>query len=122
MTHLPNTRLKSWTLVTFYTSLLIALIFIEGIAFSGHTIVAVSHEGATAAMFIVCFLVGAHVRLLVHSAKMFWFLSIAIVSVTEFLAVWFLDQEDIFLILLLIISFCGGIFLSQTKRCWFTHT
>jgi hypothetical protein len=121
MTHLQSTRLKSWTSLTFFVSLFVALIFLEGVAFGGRTIVAVSHEGATLAMLVVCFLVGAHLRLFVHSKKMFWLASVTIVSISELLAVWYLDQEDVFLICFLIVGFCAGIFLSQTKRCWFTH-
>lgn len=122
MIHLPNLRLKSWTSFTFFASLLATLMFLEGIVVGGRTVVAVSHTGATVMMFVVCVLLGAHLRLFVHRAKVFWFLSVTIVSVSEFLAVWFLDQEDVFLILLLVAGFCIGIFLSQTKRCWFTHT
>lgn len=121
MSHLQSVQLKSWTSFTFYVSLLITLVFIEGIAFGGYTLVAVSHEGATVAMTVVCFLFGAHLRLFVHSKKMFWVTSVAIVSISEIVAVRYLEQEDVFLVCFLIVAFCVGIFLSQTKRCWFTH-
>ena len=114
--------LKTWLKAAFIVSLLVTLLFLEGLSFANHTLLYVSHTGAIIAMACVCFLVGAHLVIFIHNKKIFWGTAIAIVSLVELLAITFLDYSDIPLVCFLVIAFCFGVGLSQKKSCWFTHS
>jgi hypothetical protein len=114
--------LKTWLKTAFIVSLLVTLLFLEGLSFKDHTLFHVSHFGAITAMLCVCFLVGAHLVIFIHNKKVFWSSAIVIITTVELLAIMFLDYSDIPLVSLLVVAFCFGAGISQKKSCWFTHS